>query len=217
MENKAAVNYQRELDGILNKLDEPKKILLHSCCAPCSSYVIEYLSDYMEITVIYYNPNITDGLEYLKRKREQIRFIDILNSTNAVKYPVRIMDCEYNANEFYDAIRGFEEDKEGGDRCYLCFELRLDKTARVANEYKFDYYATTLTISPMKSALIINEIGNEMAEKYNINWLPSDFKKKNGFKRSIELSKEYGLYRQDYCGCGFSKLERQHECMLKMS
>lgn len=208
------VNYQKKLEGILENMEVPKKLLLHSCCAPCSSYVIEYLSNYMEITVVYYNPNITDWMEYEKRKREQIRFINIVNSENIVKYPVKYIDCEYDTSVFYEAVRGFEEDREGGERCHICYEIRLDKAALIASEGTYDYFTTTLTISPMKDARIINEIGERMSNLYNIEWLPGDFKKKNGFKRSIELSKEYNLYRQDFCGCGFSKLERNNHCML---
>lgn len=200
------VNYQRELDKIIehNKREDIlPSLLLHSCCAPCSSYTIEYLSDYFRITVLYYNPNISLAIEYEKRKAEQIRLINSL----PVKNKVSFLDCDYNSREFFDIAEGYEDCKEGGERCFRCYELRLDRTAGKAKRLGFDYFCTTLSISPLKNAQKINEIGFKLAEKYNIKWLPSDFKKKEGYKRSIELSRKYNLYRQNFCGCVYSKRE----------
>ncbi|MGN0497968.1 MAG: epoxyqueuosine reductase QueH [Acutalibacteraceae bacterium] len=205
------VNFQREMDALLEKnksLGLVPKLLLHSCCAPCSSYVIEYLSDYFEITVFYYNPNLYPDDEYEIRSGEQKRFISEFKS----KYPLSYLDAEFIPNEFYSRVKGLENEKEGGKRCEKCFELRLEKTAALAKEKDFDYFATTLTISPLKNAALINKIGSELSEKYGVRYLASDFKKKNGFKRSTELSRQYNLYRQDYCGCVFSKRERTEKC-----
>lgn len=201
------INYQREMDMLIEKnksLGIVPRLLLHSCCAPCSSYVIEYLSDYFEITVFYYNPNLFPDNEYEIRSGEQKRFISEYKS----KYPLSYIDVPFVPNEFYSAVKGLEKEKEGGKRCEKCFELRLEKTAALAREKDFDYFATTLTISPLKNAGLINCIGDTLAEKYSVKYLSSDFKKKNGFKRSTELSRQYNLYRQDYCGCVFSKTER---------
>lgn len=197
------VNFQREMDALIEKnksLGLVPKLLLHSCCAPCSSYVIEYLSDYFEITVFYYNPNLYPDEEYEIRSGEQKRFISEFKS----KYPLSYLDAPFIPNEFYSRVKGYENEKEGGKRCEKCFELRLEKTAALAKEKDFDYFATTLTISPLKNAALINKIGSELSEKYGVKYLASDFKKKNGFKRSTELSRQYNLYRQDYCGCVFS-------------
>lgn len=196
-------NYQKKLDSILNNLDEskPPRLLLHSCCAPCSSYCIEYLSRFFAITVLYYNPNIDTALEYGKRACEQQRLIKEMPTKN----PVDIIVCRYDNSEYENYIKGLESEVEGGQRCAKCFELRLKMVARLAKEQNFDYFTTTLTISPLKNADLINSIGYEMSEKYSIKWLPSDFKKLNGYKRSIELSREYNLYRQNYCGCIYSK------------
>lgn len=205
------VNFQREMDALIEKnksLGLVPKLLLHSCCAPCSSYVIEYLSDYFEITVFYYNPNLYPDDEYEIRSCEQKRFISEFKS----KYPLSYLDAEFIPNEFYSRVKGLENEKEGGKRCEKCFELRLEKTAALAKEKDFDYFATTLTISPLKNAALINKIGSELSEKYGVRYLASDFKKKNGFKRSTELSRQYNLYRQDYCGCVFSKRERTEKC-----
>lgn len=202
------VNFQREMDALIEKNTREGVIptlLLHSCCAPCSSYVIEYLSKYFKITVFYYNPNLYPDNEYDKRSAEQKRFISNYDAPN----PVSFIEVGFNPNEFYQKIKGFENEKEGGARCEKCFELRLEKTAELALEKGFDYYATTLTISPMKNAELINAVGSSIAQVIGVRYLASDFKKKNGFKRSTELSKEYGLYRQDYCGCIFSKKERE--------
>ena len=197
------MNYQKELDQLIGRLKEEDrvlKLLLHSCCAPCSSYVIEYLSEYFEITVFYYNPNIFPESEYTKRILEQQELI----KAQSTKHPVAFMAGRYEKELFYDISKGMEHLKEGGERCLLCYELRLRKTAELARQAGFDYFTTTLSISPLKNADRLNEIGMRLASEYNVPYLKSDFKKKNGYKRSIELSKEYGLYRQDYCGCEFS-------------
>ena len=199
------VNYQKELDRIIDGLEkqgEPPRLLLHVCCAPCSSYCLEYLSEYFDITVYYYNPNISKKEEYLKRLAEEERYI----SVKEFKYPVKLTESKYDPQEFFDAVRGLEMEPEGGLRCRECFKLRLEASAKKARELDFEWFTTTLTISPLKNAALLNEIGYEMGEKYGVKWLPSDFKKKEGYKRSIELSREYGLYRQDYCGCVFSRV-----------
>lgn len=204
------VNYQKELDKIIenNKREDIlPSLLLHSCCAPCSSYTIEYLANYFSITVFYYNPNISPADEYEKRKAEQIRLINSL----PVKNKVSFLDCDYNSSEFFEIAKGYEDCREGGERCFRCYELRLNETAKRASENHFDYFCTTLSISPLKNAQKINEIGFVLAEKYDVNWLPSDFKKKEGYKRSIELSREYNLYRQNFCGCIYSKREVGNE------
>lgn len=199
-------NYQRELDVLINRLENKPKLLLHSCCAPCSSYVLEYLSKHFDITVLYYNPNIYPEKEYFFRENEQERFINQVFS-NDVKFKKE----EYNPDEFYTAVKGLEGIKEGGERCFKCYHLRLEKTAQIAKENNFDYFTTTLSISPYKNAEKLNEIGEALSEKYGVEYLVSDFKKKNGYKRSTELSREYNIYRQDYCGCVFSKAEREAE------
>ena len=196
------INYQIQLDKVIASLgDKVPTLLLHSCCAPCSSYVIEYLSQYFSITVFYYNPNISPEEEYRFRSSEQKRLI----AEMPVKYPVTYIDEEYDSRQFFDAVKGLENEPEGGRRCEKCFELRLGRTIQLAKEMGFDYAATTLSISPLKNAQLLNEIGKRLSEKQGVNWLGSDFKKKGGYKRSTELSKEYGLYRQNYCGCVFSK------------
>lgn len=194
------INYQKQLEKILSETDG-QKLMLHSCCAPCSSYVLSYLSDYFKITVLYYNPNISDKNEYNKRKSEQIRLISELNT----KYPIDIIDRGYDPEKFFEISKGLEDVPEGGERCFGCYRLRLEKAAEAAKDLGFDWFCTTLSISPLKNAEKINEIGNELAEKYGVKFLPSDFKKKEGFKRSIELSRKYDLYRQNYCGCVYSK------------
>ena len=181
------------------------KLLLHSCCAPCSSYVIEYLSSYFSITVFYYNPNIYPDEEYEKRVKEQKRFIE----TFPAKYPVDFVSGTFDKERFYETVRGYEQEKEGGERCFRCYRLRLEETAKLASRMQADYFTTTLSISPMKNAAKLNEIGEELAQQYHVPYLPSDFKKKNGYKRSVELSALYGMYRQDYCGCVFSRQERE--------
>ena len=198
------MNYQKIMEDIINNIDETKTLLLHACCAPCSSYVLECLSKKFKITILYYNPNITDEIEYQKRLLELKRFVSEVKFDNVVK----IIDIGYNNREFFNVVKGLEKEKEGGKRCYECYKLRLEKTAEIAKKYKFDYFTTTLSISPYKNAMYINEIGENLEKKYNIKYLYADFKKKNGYKRSIELSKIYKLYRQDYCGCIYSKIER---------
>lgn len=189
----------------LSKLNSTKKILLHSCCAPCSSYVITFLSNYFDITILYYNPNIAPKEEYEKRKQEQIKLIKNINTLHKLDY----LDCDYDNDLYNEAINGYQDCKEGGYRCRICFNLRLEKTAILAKKYKYDYFCSTLTVSPHKNSKIINEIGYNLGKKYDINWLFSDFKKNEGFKQSIELSKKYNLYRQDYCGCIYSKKEKE--------
>ncbi len=195
------INYQKQLDKIIEKLgDRVPTLLLHSCCAPCSSYCIEYLSQYFNITVLYYNPNIYPEAEYEKRKAEQKRLISEMDT----KYPVKMLDCDFQSEKFYSAVKGLETCREGGERCFICYRLRLEKTVAEAKKYGFDYFTTTLTISPLKNAQKINEIGEELSAEYGVKFLPSNFKKREGYKRSIELSKEYDLYRQNYCGCVYS-------------
>lgn len=209
-------NYQKELEKTIQtviaekeagSVQRPPRLLLHSCCAPCSSYVLEYLCSYFAITVFYYNPNISVSEEYRKRVEEQKRLIACYNEEQK-GYPIQIVEGDYRPEEFFQMAKGYETCPEGGERCFRCFEMRLRETAVQALKGGYDYFATTLTISPLKNALKINEIGESLAEELGIAWLPSDFKKKNGYKRSIELSTEYELYRQDYCGCAFSKAER---------
>lgn len=192
--------YQLEVEE-LKKIDKPKKLLLHSCCAPCSSQVITYLSPFFDITILYYNPNISPVEEYEKRKQEQIRLIKELKTPNKLNF----LDCDYDSDIYENAIKGYEDCPERGARCSICFKLRLEKTAILAKYYKYDYFCSTLSVSPYKNANQINQIGEELEKKHNIKWLYSDFKKENGYKNSIELSKKFGLYRQDYCGCIYSK------------
>ena len=203
------VNYQKELDKILGRLSEEKKekpptLFLHSCCAPCSSYVLEYLCKYFSMTVFYFNHNITDSAEYGKRVIEQKRLIEAYNREGK-GYPIAVVEGTYDTKCFFDMARGMEDCPEGGERCFRCFALRLEETARRAKEAGSDYFATTLTVSPMKNARKLNEIGQELSEVYGVVWLPSDFKKRDGYKRSITLSAEYDLYRQNYCGCVYSR------------
>lgn len=200
-------NYHQIMNEIIEKVklqDDVPTILLHTCCAPCSSLVIKRLSDYFKITVFYYNPNISPKEEYLKRKNEQKRFIKEFTTL----HPVSILDCDYEGEEFFKVSHGFEEEKEGGARCEKCFLLRLRKTAFVACKNHFDYFGTSLTVSPYKNATLLNEIGRLLEQEYHVSFLYSDFKKENGYLNSIQLSKQYHLYRQDYCGCIFSKMER---------
>lgn len=197
------INYNEEMKKIIKELHGNNKLLLHSCCGPCSSSVIERLKDYFDITVLYYNPNIEPLEEYLKRKEEQIRLLNELN--------IKFMDIDYLNEEYRLKVIGYEKEPENGLRCHICYRLRLEKTAILAKENNFDYFTTTLTVSPYKNSKVINEIGLELQSKYNINYLVSDFKKEDGYKRSIELSKKYNLYRQDYCGCLFSKERKVDE------
>ena len=195
------INYDKKLDEIISSLDYTPKLLLHSCCAPCSSAVIERLSKYFDITILYYNPNIEPYEEYLKRKDEEIKFIKEFKTINKID----MLDCDYDNLKYHEIIKGLEEELEGGKRCHKCYNLRLEYTAKKAKELNYDYFGTTLTVSPYKNSQVLNEIGSLLENKYNIKYLYSDFKKKEGYKRSIELSKEYNLYRQNYCGCIYSK------------
>lgn len=206
-------NYNIELEKILSEIKEKNikpSLLLHTCCAPCSSSVIERLNEYFDITVFYYNPNIEPYEEYLKRKEEQKRFLNVLNKD------IKFMDCDYENEEFKRISKGLEYLSEGGYRCHECYKLRLLKTAQMASENQFDYFGTTLTVSPYKNSQILNAIGKEISENLNIKYLYSDFKKKEGYKRSIELSKEYNLYRQDYCGCLYSKDQNSDKINVKI-
>ncbi|MCR4693953.1 MAG: epoxyqueuosine reductase QueH [Pseudobutyrivibrio sp.] len=203
------INYQLELDKIidfLNKEGQVPSLLLHSCCAPCSSYCIEYLSNYFSITVFYYNPNIYPDEEYYHRVKEQEEFIKKFPA----KHPVSFIEGDYDKTAFYNIARGLESCPEKGERCHKCYELRLSETAKKAKELGFDYFTTTLTISPMKDSQVLNQIGQRVGDEYGVKWLPTDFKKKNGYKRSTELSHEYDMYRQDYCGCVYSYNERRN-------
>lgn len=180
-------------------------MFLHSCCAPCSSYVLEYLSQYFEITVFFYNPNISSREEYRKRADELRRMVGEMEFS----HPVHLIEGEYHPEDFFAMAKGMEDLEEGGERCFACYRMRMEEAARLAGEGGFDYFTTTLSISPLKNAAKINEIGEELAEIYKTPHLPSDFKKKNGYKRSIELPRQYGLYRQDYCGCVFSQKNKK--------
>lgn len=196
------LNYQKELEKIIEKENgRVPKLLLQVCCAPCSSYVLCYLSNYFEITVLYYNPNISPKEEYELRASEEKRFIGEITP----KYPIKFIEGEYEHEKFLSAVKGLENEPEGGKRCEKCFYLRLKKTASMAKEMGFDYFTTTLTISPLKNADLLNRIGFEVAKETGAVWLASDFKKREGYKESIRLSKEHNLYRQNYCGCAFSK------------
>ncbi len=202
------INYQIELEKVIEQIKKEErvpKLLLHSCCAPCSSYVLEYLSEFFEITIYYFNPNITEKEEYLKRIEEQKRLIAELNPKN----PIHFLEGAYNPEKFFEIAPGLEEEPEGGARCIKCYYQRLEETARMAKDGNFDYFTTTLTVSPYKKSEKLNDIGTYLEKQYHITYLHSDFKKKNGYKRSIELSKVYGLYRQDYCGCIYSKKEAE--------
>ena len=203
-------NYQKELEKKIQKLQTEQKVptlLLHACCAPCSSYCLEYLSQYFSITVLFYNPNISPAAEYQKRVDEIKRLISELPAKNKIS----LIEGRYLPEEFYTSVKGLENEPEGGKRCHVCYELRLHEAAVVAKELGYDYFTTTLSISPLKDADKLNEIGKKLSDEYAISYLYSDFKKKNGYKRSIELSKEYKLYRQNFCGCVFSKREAGNE------
>lgn len=203
-------NYAKELEQLIQKLQQEGKVprlLLHACCAPCSSAVLEYLSQYFAITLLYYNPNIAPLEEYQKREAELRRLVSQMKFT----HPVALLPCQYDGQAFVQAARGLEGEPEGGKRCEACFRLRLRYAAQEAARLRFDYYTTTLSISPMKNAPLLNQLGEEIGREFGVAHLPSDFKKKDGYKRSVQLSKEYDLYRQDYCGCAFSKAQRQRE------
>lgn len=200
------INYQNELEKIINyhvKRNEVPNLLLHACCAPCSSYVLEYLSQYFKIDILFYNPNISTEDEYIYRGKELVRLIKEMDFVN----PVTPIIEQYSSDDFYDYVKGLENCKEGGNRCFKCYELRLKYTADIAAKRKYEYFTTTLSISPLKNAEKLNEIGKKLENEYEVKYLFSDFKKKNGYKRSIELSKEHQLYRQNFCGCIFSKRE----------
>ena len=204
------MNYNNKMEEIIAIEQEKNNIpsiLLHSCCAPCSSHVISTLTPYFNITILYYNPNIEPYEEYLKRKEEEIRFLKEYPNINKLD----IIDCDYDNDKFKTMSKGLEDAPEGGARCFKCYRLRLENTAKIAKEKGYDYFGTTLTVSPYKNSSKLNEIGEELEKEYNVKYLYSDFKKKNGYKHSIELSKEYNLYRQDYCGCVFSKRNRIEE------
>ena len=197
------INYDLKLEEIIKENNGRKpSVLLHSCCAPCSSSVIERLLPYFDITIFYYNPNIEPEIEYIKRKEEEKRFITNFNGE------VKMIDCDWENEEFKKMAKGMEDLKEGGLRCHKCYTLRLEKTAFVAKQNNFEYFGTTLTVSPYKNSQVLNQIGGYLSNLFGVKYLYSDFKKKEGYKRSIELSKEYNLYRQDYCGCIFSQREK---------
>lgn len=214
-------NFQKELDHIIETLEkgalsgnEAPALFLHSCCAPCSSCVLAYLRRYFRITVFYYNPNISEQEEYRKRVEEQTRLIAVYNEQvqqGVEGYPIAIEEGAYTPELFFEMARGQEQCPEGGERCFGCYALRLSETARKAAEGGFDWFATTLTISPLKNAAKLNEIGEALSTLYSVRWLPSDFKKKDGYKQSVALSSQYGLYRQDYCGCVYSRKERDRK------
>ncbi len=206
-----AVNYQIVLDETLKSLNRTPSLLLHSCCAPCSSYVLEYLSEYFNITVLYYNPNISSSEEYEKRANELKRLVSLMQFKN----PVKVQILPFTPEDYNDIKKLRQNDREGGEACFKCYKLRLEKTAKTAKSQGFDYFTTTLSISPLKNSQKLNEIGKKLAEEYKVNYLFSDFKKKDGFKRSVILSEKYSLYRQNYCGCEFSKKEarlREKNC-----
>lgn len=201
-------NYQLILDKTLKGVEASNtcpKLLLHACCAPCSSYVLEYLNKLFEITVFFYNPNITEAQEHKKREDELIRLINTMPKTNKIDF----ISTRWEPQDFTEIAKGKELEPEGGTRCFECYRLRLKKTAQLAKEMNFDYFTTTLSISPHKNAQVLNGIGAELQDEFCVNYLFSDFKKRNGYKRSCELSELYGLYRQDYCGCVYSKQQRR--------
>ena len=203
-------NFGLYTDKVINdiiKEGKKRSLLLHVCCAPCSRYVLEYLNQYFDITVFFYNPNIDSDTEYRYRANEEIRLIEEMGLSDTVAYT----EGEYSPDDFYSAVRGHEELPEGGARCVKCFELRLEESAKRAQSGGFDYFTTTLSISPLKNSALLNAIGKKMSEKYGVSYLYSDFKKKNGYKRSVELYHEHNLYRQNYCGCSFSKKQAKRE------
>ena len=212
-------NYQKELEQVIQTLQKENcipSLLLHSCCAPCSSYVLEYLSRYFKITVLYYNPNIYPDEEYAKRVEEQKQFIQrfsqaVLADNDRAFHPIAFQEGAFEKQRFYEIAKGLEDIPEGGERCFRCYELRLKEAAEYAGKLKTDYFTTTLSISPLKNAAKLNEIGERLGEEYGIPYLCSDFKKRNGYQRSVELSREYGMYRQDYCGCVYSRQERERQ------
>ena len=201
-------NYQKELDRLIQGLNGRRpSLLLHACCAPCSSYVLEYLSRYFDITLFFYNPNIAPEGEYQCRVAELKRLVAEMLPDSGIK----VVEGKYDPERFHAAVKGLEQEPEGGARCAVCYRLRLEESARMAQEMGFEYFTTTLSISPLKNAKWLNSIGEELAPIYETKYLTSDFKKREGYKRSIQLSAEYGLYRQDYCGCAYSKAERERQ------
>lgn len=194
------INYQKKLDDILSSLTGTPRLLLHACCAPCSSYVLEYLTRYFSITLLFYNPNIDQSAEYQKRLDELVRLVSVQPHAN----PVTFLPARYDPAEFLDIARGYEDEPEGGARCMRCYKLRLEEAARCAAEGGFDFFTTTLSISPHKNAEALNRIGERLSEQYSVSYLYADFKKRGGYQRSIALSREYGLYRQNFCGCRYS-------------
>lgn len=206
-------NYQKELNQLVGKIQESgevPKLLLHGCCAPCSSYCLQYLSEYFDITLLYYNPNISPTEEYEKRVAEVEKLIRLM----PVKHPIHLIKGRYEPQEFYDIAKGLENEPEGGARCFACYELRLREAAKIAAADGYEYFTTTLTISPLKNAAKLNEIGERVGAEYGVKHLPSDFKKNEGYKKSVELSKEYDLYRQSFCGCVYSKEQAKREGRL---
>lgn len=198
------VNYQNKLLDLVSTFKDKPTLLLHSCCGPCSTEVIDFLKDYFLITIYYYNPNVEPEEEYLKRKKEQIRFLEEYNE----KYPSRkisFLDCNYDNQVYTREVKGLEQEKEGGARCAKCFTLRLRRTAEVAKKFNFDFFGTTLTVSPHKNSQVINKLGESISNTLNMPFIYGDFKKNNGYQKSIMFSKEYNLYRQDYCGCLYGK------------
>lgn len=207
------INYQLETDRIIKSLDHAPSLLLHACCAPCSSYVLEYLTEFFNVTVYFYNPNITEDSEYEKRKNELKRLI----KEKPFRYPVKMIDGDYSPEVFFNMSKGLEDCLEGGERCFLCYEQRLRSTAQLAKEHNYEYFCTTLSVSPHKNAAKLNEIGTALSNEFNVPYLFSDFKKRGGYKRSIELSKQYGLYRQNYCGCIYSRIQAERKDKEKNS
>ena len=208
------VNYQKQLDQTIEQLQREQsvpRLLMHSCCAPCSSYCLSYLAQYFQITVFYYNPNIAPEAEYQKRVQEQRRLLGQL----PVKYPVEFAEGKYDPETFFDMARGMEKLPEGGERCFACYRLRLSEAASYAKAHGYDFFTTTLSISPLKNAEKLNQIGAELADTFGVRYLFSDFKKKEGYKKSTEISKEYHMYRQYYCGCVYSKRDRDREIALR--
>lgn len=208
------INYQTMMESLIKEhcdVGEIPRLLLHSCCDPCSSYCLKTLSEHFKVTVLYYNPNIYPPEEYELRAREQERFIKEFPT----KYPVTFLEGRFKPQEFYDAVKGYEDIPEGGERCFICYELRLREAAETAKKNNFDFFTTTLSISPLKNADKLNEIGKMLEEEYNVRYLYSDFKKKDGYKKSTEISKQYHMYRQYYCGCVFSKAERDRQIAAK--
>lgn len=198
------INYDKKLEEIINNLSFKPKLLIHSCCGPCSSYVLSYLNKYFDITIYYYNPNIDTIDEFNKRLLEQKRLIKEMFNDE-----IKVIEGSYEPKIYYSKIKGHEKDKEGEERCHICYKLRLEETAKYAKENGFDYFTTTLSVSPYKNAKVLNLLGEKLEKEYNIKYLYADFKKKDGYKKSVMYSKEYNLYRQDYCGCVYSKINRE--------